>query len=131
MAFKKATEEKILDICLSPSNYSHDPHLVTVYAGTLSSDDFVMDETEDTCIPKEDVFLHSIKDRLDLSDEYQKVKLETISSQIVERFKCRIRGRTRSRTRSSSQKRPNCEADEQGGNQPVKQKTGIPLPSKA
>ena len=51
---KKATEERILDICLSPGAYIHDPHLVTVYAGTLSSEDFVIDDTADTIIPKEE-----------------------------------------------------------------------------
>ena len=118
---RKATEQKILESISNESFYREDPHLVCVLSTTLNEDefDFIENDANEVTEPTEkaeithrsrkDLFMSSIEDKVDKSNQIQQERLNHIKDQVLEKIKStkinKMRNRTSSDSKSTGSKR--------------------------
>ena len=130
---KRATEQELVNCISDPKGFIEDPVLIGVYSATLNEDEIDITDNEDTDDSRSryDLFLKSMKEKIDPSDPQQIERYNQVRNKILEKVKASKNSRSRSRSVSSitstSSKRP-MSGDRKDGNSPSRPRPESRLP---
>ena len=130
---QKGTDQSLFDCISNPDEFKADPAVIVVHSATLDETVFDVEDSlykndskEDSGRSRKDIFLRSLEEKVDPSNNDQKERFKDIKNLILEKVKLTHASRTRSRSRSNKRSLSDESLLSEHGKSPIRPRTKTP-----